>query len=549
MTLFETKHLLSKDSAQALQEAIDNLELLYMSGCFDTGIQATTYLLTSKIWQTSPQGHQYEQLIKLNKLFHLALHRSMDAFGNESAYSLEQLQQWATEKSQKTFASLVLIDPMPDKPFGQRWDSIFLDTLPLQKDSPDIPWRDRYGYLYAEIDAILKSRLRSRLEIQDSVGDMFSNMSNSLISILGQQMFEEEFAKEQELLKEEMKNHPHFNLIFPQTNPTTSSNESESNESDESEYALSLSIQELENLFLRLLTLQEPSPLEKERIDTLFVVHYLLDENIDSAVAFYEKSVDSLYIPQLNSLFCWEPMMRLYMTQKLGELYGITQEKAKSYFDTLQKRESNEPHIDIDLDIAEYNWAKAIDIYTNTDIDADYKIDYNPKYFERPSSGLTSIALSGKLTSFGAIDEQIKETENRLGMLLPPSYINFLKKTNGMLLPSEFVDLLPVEEIDFFYNLEPEWVDAWCKEDDAISDEKYNTYGVNQDTVWIRTSYLKNAIQISNTLEEDVLLLNPNIKFGEEWEAWYFGNKLPGAYRYRSFTEMINTLFSRVNED
>jgi hypothetical protein len=41
-------------------------------------------------------------------------------------------------------------------------------------------------------------------------------------------------------------------------------------------------------------------------------------------------------------------------------------------------------------------------------------------------------------------------------------------------------------------------------------------------------------------------LLNPKvIDENGEWEAWEFGNKIPGAYRYRSFWEMMQATYHR----
>ena len=55
-------------------------------------------------------------------------------------------------------------------------------------------------------------------------------------------------------------------------------------------------------------------------------------------------------------------------------------------------------------------------------------------------------------------------------------------------------------------------------------------------------------MQISDSLEGEVLLLNPKVKFGNEWEAWYFANYLPGAIRFKSFKEMLE-YFIAYQED
>jgi len=543
MSNLSIKNLLSKDTSLALQEALDNLELLYMAGYFGTCIQTSKYLLDTELWQVPHSGEQYRRLNKLNKLFHFALKHPLDAFENQPPYSLEELQKWAKGETDKTLRSLVLIQSPLDKQFGKNWNSDFLEKLPLEKEISQGSWEHSYSYLFSEIMAILKSRLKNRLQIEDTLSHMLSSMTNSLISALGKEGFEKEFNKENNSLMEEMGDNPLIGQLFGGVHSPADS------QPKESSYATQMSIKELEELFLRVHQEATPAPLDKECIDTLFVVHYLLDEEYEKALEYYEKAIKQLYKPTLDSLFEWEVFIDFFKTQKLGCLYNITKKDAQGYFGTIQRRESDGSQIDGEFDPSHFDWRQAIDDYSNKDIPKDYQIDYNPEYFERPSQGLTLISKSGKLTaSEGVTDKEIDEVQKRLNVTLPPSYINYLKVSNGLLLPTYFFDLLPIEDIDFFETLEPEWVEIWTDNEDDMEDEKYNIYGIDQDPVWIRNSYLKDALQISNTLEGEVLLLNPKIKFGEEWEAWHFGNHIPGAYRYRSFAEMMDVLFSREVE-
>lgn len=47
-------------------------------------------------------------------------------------------------------------------------------------------------------------------------------------------------------------------------------------------------------------------------------------------------------------------------------------------------------------------------------------------------------------------------------------------------------------------------------------------------------------------MDGDVILLNPKTRFGDEWEAWYFSNALPGAKRYQSFADLVQAeIFER----
>ena len=146
---------------------------------------------------------------------------------------------------------------------------------------------------------------------------------------------------------------------------------------------------------------------------------------------------------------------------------------------------------------------------------------------------------SGCLSNPGAAKAEIEALEKRLGKQLPPSYRSFLAVTNGLVLPFEGFDLWPVEKVDWFINTEREWAEVW-HQDFAVPDDLYFQYGDNQDCIHFRAEYLKTALQISSTQDGYVLLLNPEVVDEDgEWEAWLFGNKLPGAYRYRLFTDLM----------
>ncbi len=57
---------------------------------------------------------------------------------------------------------------------------------------------------------------------------------------------------------------------------------------------------------------------------------------------------------------------------------------------------------------------------------------------------------------------------------------------------------------------------------------------------------MNTAWQISSTEDGYVYLLNPLIiDHRNEWEAWDFGSKYPGAYRYRSFWDMMQAIYKR----
>lgn len=148
-------------------------------------------------------------------------------------------------------------------------------------------------------------------------------------------------------------------------------------------------------------------------------------------------------------------------------------------------------------------------------------------------------AMRGQLLNLACSEDQLAALETRLDTTLPPSYRDFLLTSNGLAVPN-FVSLLPATQVDWFAKLDDgEAIDAWNHDDDDATDEQYNTYGADQDCIHMRPRHLRTALQISTSIDGDVLLLIPEVRFGDEWEAWFLGNKNPGAYRYRSFRDLM----------
>ncbi len=127
------------------------------------------------------------------------------------------------------------------------------------------------------------------------------------------------------------------------------------------------------------------------------------------------------------------------------------------------------------------------------------------------------------------------DAENRLGRQLPPSYC----------IPK----LWSTHEIEWLPTRHRESIDAWLEGEHfgtesiiaAILDSEYFVYGEAQDTVTMRSEYLPTALDISavEIARTAMYLLNPQVIVGGEWEAWLWAHWLPGAYRYRSFEELM----------
>jgi hypothetical protein len=146
----------------------------------------------------------------------------------------------------------------------------------------------------------------------------------------------------------------------------------------------------------------------------------------------------------------------------------------------------------------------------------------------------------------GATDEQIAQSEIHLGATFPPSYRSFLKVTNGwQYLDFSIYRLWSTEEVDWFSVRNQEWIDTCIEYADSspISDEEYFVYDTDRDQP-MRTEYLQTALEISDVGNSAILLLNPQVISDEgEWECWMLATWIPGAYRHRSFWELMNTQY------
>lgn len=163
----------------------------------------------------------------------------------------------------------------------------------------------------------------------------------------------------------------------------------------------------------------------------------------------------------------------------------------------------------------------------------------------------------------GATEEEIAQAEARLDTKLPPSYRAFLKVTNGWRQTTPFINRLwSTKDIEWFTVRNQSWLNALrvrSEQDSSelpnsslphasIADEEYFVYGGEQDCSKIRVEYLQTALEISQRGEAAIYLLNPQVVTEGEWEAWFLGDWLPGADRYRSFQEMMQAEYENFLE-
>jgi hypothetical protein len=159
------------------------------------------------------------------------------------------------------------------------------------------------------------------------------------------------------------------------------------------------------------------------------------------------------------------------------------------------------------------------------------------------------VAESGWLGFPGATDEQLTGVEERLGVGLPPSYREFLTVSNGWRQTGTSIwRMWSTEELDWFRVRNSEWIDAYVNpfafgelnEEPPLTDDDYLVYDDAQDPAFFRNEYLESALEISDTGDSAIYLLNPKIvTLDGEWEAWLFANWLPGASRHRSFADLM----------
>jgi hypothetical protein len=134
-----------------------------------------------------------------------------------------------------------------------------------------------------------------------------------------------------------------------------------------------------------------------------------------------------------------------------------------------------------------------------------------------------------------ATDDQIAEAEQRLRCILPPSYKDFLKISNGWPLVSESVrKLLPIDEVCALSESQPAIVDAWSKVPEIDASAADST---------LAPSHYSNAIQISD-YGDGCFLLNPLVQTHDgECQACFFANWVPGAECFASFKDLLQNQY------
>lgn len=250
-------------------------------------------------------------------------------------------------------------------------------------------------------------------------------------------------------------------------------------------------------------------------------------------------SFDNRHHMQLDRMF--DPVFAELLTSlALAPALGITDGGAAAYLETFASRS---PYT-LKTDTAR-PWKIVLRDYAarikEDGIDAD-ALSANLQCGEPASKPLLQRTRRGQLVNTACNEAELTALEVRLGTSLPPSYRDFLLTSDGLVV-ANFVSLLPAAQVDWFANLDTNGaIEAWNQNTNEATDEHYAIYGADQDCIHVRPRHLRTALQISTSCDGDVLLLIPDVHFGDEWEAWFFGNKNPGAYRFRSFRDLMEQL-------
>ena len=131
-----------------------------------------------------------------------------------------------------------------------------------------------------------------------------------------------------------------------------------------------------------------------------------------------------------------------------------------------------------------------------------------------------------------ATASELAECQDRIGMQLPTSFVNFLRASNGWRTTGTFVSKLwPTSEIKWLRDFDPEIIDIWSNSESGDPPLE---------------PHIASCLAIS-PFDDAICLLNPERKYPNgEWEAWFFANWIPGAHKFRSFSGLFKYLRTDV---
>jgi hypothetical protein len=173
--------------------------------------------------------------------------------------------------------------------------------------------------------------------------------------------------------------------------------------------------------------------------------------------------------------------------------------------------------------------------------------EYNLALIEDEAIGeqVAEEALGADWLGAPGLDETaLAALEKRLGATLPKSYRDFLAASDGWRITGALgLRLWPAKKVGWLRDTGKRWIEEWgaaAAEGAPSSDKDYFVYGEEQDAGSMRNAYVDGALQIGDSEDNGIYLLNPKIVTRDgEWEAWHLAPFYPGAARFRSFAELV----------
>lgn len=520
--MLPTTSLHHADVSTAASEVISNAKRLIAAGCFLHASQSLRLLVESDAWRVSKRGSLAQTLEDLLPQVCALAGESSPKLTDVAAMTKAELAVWAEEQGDEYLAQLAMVTRIQRKPAGAGWTEEKLLALPaLPATTRTAAYRD---FLH-DAEFVMKARLEGVSKLASPMGGLADFMAD---------------------LKAQM---PSFAdagldaLFGGMAAPIKVADE-----------AARVSTMSIARLAVQGCAINGAYSYIEQGVFEAAAVIFVRDGDEASAAEALGWLISTEHgVDFLPRLAMWKPMSALLEKGVLRSAMQIDDRAARDYLAALQTRRKAEKHgagasafaraashaaLVVDFPQRIGQWAG--------DAGAQGDVDERVYLGEPVSPKLERMFADKTLSTKGATAADIAALEKRLKVTLPPSYKAFLAASDGLLVADQVFNFLPAEDVRWFAQDNQDWIDAWGGDHDELDDERYFTYGADQDCVWMRNRYLQTALQASDTSDGDVVLLNPEIKFGDEWEAWLFGNKLPGAIRYRSFAELMEAqVFNR----
>jgi hypothetical protein len=523
--MLSTQSLNHPDLPQAASELVANAHRLVAAGYFGHASRSLRLLIQDGAWRINKRGSIAQSLENLLPLVCALADEASPQVGDTDAMTKTRAAEWLSGEEDGYISQLAMVARIQQKPAGIGWSEQALSGVATLAE----PARKvAYRAFLMDAEMVLKARLE---KISDGTG---------FAGAFGE-MFDE--------LRKDMPGLAQSNLdaFFGGMSAAIRIDDAAEQVSDTAIGRLAVQGVTINSAYsyLEHFIFQAVAALRAKAKDELGATEALMWlVNSDDGLAF---------LPQLAT--CKEIALIL---QKgvLRHALGIDDDAVDTYLAQLKTREQHTPDesgADDAWQSKNYrappiNYPKRIKAWTKAALSQGEFVEL-VQLGEPHSPMLAALLADESLSTKGASAAQISALETRLGNALPPSYKAFLAASDGLLVADQCFNFLPSADVRWFAQDNQLWIDAWHDEGEELDDERYFTYGDDQDCVWMRNRYLQTALQVSDTWDGDVVLLNSDVKFGEEWEAWLFGNKLPGAIRYRSFAELIEAqVFSRYDE-